>query len=419
MTDEEFQETVLKGVSGVEEQLKPVQKNQETLLKNYDQLSKETKKALEELTLAKASINTLTENMANLKKLNVQLSREASQAGLDPVQRVLNDPRKKGLFNSLIRLSVDKDGDMRRLCEPILKDIGEDTGLGSTLIVAQLFKEIYDVISQYGDYRTLDVVDLGTKVTNFPVQTAIPTSAWLTSEAAAIPLDAADAGSTDTLTVLPIGSLVPVSMQLIEDAEFDVTALMMKNLGNSYAQRLDTAAFLGTGAGGQTDGNFTGMFNSGVAISGAAGSTTVEQLSYDDFVRCTTAVAAEVLKRGPQWWIHPQMFFEALRIKDGNGRPIFQGSLDAPSLAMGKLGTLLGFPVNLVMVGPNTDSAGQPVAAFGDSKNMVVGRRSDFKMESSDHYRWNMYQRVFRGIGRACVGARTTTGHSVLFTSKN
>ena len=57
----------------------------------------------------------------------------------------------------------------------------EDTGEGSTLIIAQLFKEIYDTLAQYGDWSTLGVRRLGTKITNFPIKTARTVAQWLTS----------------------------------------------------------------------------------------------------------------------------------------------------------------------------------------------------------------------------------------------
>ena len=91
---------------------------------------------------------------------------------MDPIQRIVNDPEKRARLNLAVRLAVDRNGDLRQACEPLARAIGEDTGEGATLIIAQLFKEIYDTLAQYGDWSTLGVRRLGTKVTNFPVKTA-------------------------------------------------------------------------------------------------------------------------------------------------------------------------------------------------------------------------------------------------------
>ena len=57
LSDEQFQETVLRGVNAVEEKFQAVERNQETLLKNYEQLGRETKQTMEEMT---PSISVLT-----------------------------------------------------------------------------------------------------------------------------------------------------------------------------------------------------------------------------------------------------------------------------------------------------------------------------------------------------------------------
>jgi HK97 family phage major capsid protein len=130
-----------------------------------------------------------------------------------------------------------------------------------------------------------------------------------------------------------------------------------------------------------------------------------------------TKVAPVVLTRKPKWWSHPQTLVQLMRIKDGNGRPIFLSYLEAPDLAQGNLGTLLGHPTVPTFVAPSVDGPGQAVATFGDGNNQVVAVRTDFNFESSDHYQWNLLERSFRCYGRAATGARTLTGHATLFTA--
>jgi len=305
LSDEQFQESVLREVNAVGEKFQAVERNQETLLRNYDQLGRETKQTVEEITRLKNSANDRGQILGAVQKLQRQLRGEAVAAGMDPIQRIANDPEKRARLNLAVRLAVERNGDLRTACEPLARAIGEDTGEGPTLIIAQLFKEIYDTLAQYGDWSTLGVRRLGTKITNFPIKTARTVAQWLTSEAAAIPDDTNETGSTMTLTVLPNAVLLNVSRQLIEDAEFDVTSMVMGDFQEAFNLRLDTAAFVGGGNGGGTDGNFTGLFNAGVKAVAAQGNTTVGALEFDDVARCLTTVAPVVLKRRPRWWMHP------------------------------------------------------------------------------------------------------------------
>jgi HK97 family phage major capsid protein len=415
LSEEQFQETVLRGVNAVEEKFQAVERNQETLLRNYEQLGRETKQTMEEMTRLKNSANDRAQILTAVQKLQMQLRTEAVAAGLDPIQRIVNDPEKRARLNLAVRLAVDRNGDLRQACEPLARAIGEDTGEGATLIIAQLFKEIYDTLAQYGDWSTLGVRRLGTKVTNFPVKTARVLAQWLTTEAAPIPDDTNEAGSTMTLTVLPNAVLLNVSRQLIEDAEFDVTAMVMEDFQQAWNLRLDTAAFAGDGVADGNNGGFTGLFNAGLKAQAAQGNTTAGTLDFDDVNRCLTTVAPVVLKRKPRWWMHPQMLVRMMGIKDNNGRPIFMGALEAPSY--GAIGTILGYPVVPVMAAPNTDGPGQLIAAFGDRNGQVVGVRDDFVFEASDHYRWNTLERSFRAYGRAATGCRQANAFAVLQTA--
>lgn len=415
LTDEQFQETVLRGVNAVEEKFHTVERNQETLLRNYDQLGRETKQTMEELTRLKNTAHDRAKILTTVQRLQLQLRSEAMAAGIDPIQRIVSDPDKRARLNLAVRMAVDRNGDMRNVCEPLARAIGEDTGEGATLIIAQLFKEIYDTLAQYGDWSTLGVRRLGTKVTNFPVKTARVVAQWLTSEAVTIPDDTNEAGSTMTLTVLPNAVLLNVSRQLIEDAEFDVTSVVMEDFQQAWNLRLDTAAFMGDGVADGNNGGFTGVFNAGVKAVAATGNTTVSTMDFDDVTRVLTTVSPAVLKRKPHWWIHPQMLVRLMGIKDNNGRPIFLGALEAPSY--GAMGTILGYPVIPVMAAPNTDGAGQLVAAFGDRNGQVVGVRDDFVFESSDHFRWNTLERSFRAYGRAATGCRQANAFAILQTA--
>lgn len=404
----EFQEQVLDGVRSLSgrieeigEETQAVATKQETLLSNYDNLEKRTKGIMEDVTRSKKWANDtqgkFDEFLRKLKLFELQMRNEVRQAHGDPIKRIQRDEELCRRFNAICAQAILKHG--QELPEWHQKALGEDSSPGSTMVDDRLAQEIYDTLSTFGVWPTFAVRRLSTKQTKFPVKTARPVANFILTEAATIADDTAKAGTSVTLEVELIAVLLNVSIQLLEDSEFDVTADVLSDFAEAYALRLDTAALTATGAADATNGGMTGVFEGGTLVAAGATEDTVEELDLEDFISCLTAVDPIVLARMAKWWTHPQMLVRALAIKDADGRPIFQTALEAP--AHGAIGTILGYPVVLAFAAPSTNTANTKVFTFGDPNGQVVGVRTDFRFEGSDHHRWNTYERSFRGVGRA------------------
>jgi HK97 family phage major capsid protein len=338
----------------------------------------------------------------------------------NPLERIINDDEKRTRFNAAVRLACARNGDTVKLAMEmtkglVQKDAGEDTGFGATLITPDLAKDIYDTLALFGAWNTLGVRNLGTKVTKLPIKTARALAQWIGTEGATIAGDTTKAGTSVNLTAEPIAVLLAVSMQLLEDADVDVTADIMDDFVEAWNERLDYTAFSGNNNNAGNDGGQTGLFYGGTAVTAATTHTTAETLTLQDFLNTQVAVDVGVLARPCRWWIHPFMLTRILNIKDTTGRPIFLTILERP--APNALGSILGYPVTLVNNAPSTDVVSSPVAAFGDGKGQVVGIRSDFKFEFSDHANWANYERTFRGVGRAGTVTRRSQAFGVLMTA--
>lgn len=424
LPEAEFQKKILDGVTELQTSNKTLKDQQATLLTNYENLDKQTKTAFEDLTKLKNTANDFAAVQQAIQKVQIQMKREQKMAFGSPIERIIADDELRMRFNIAVRLAVDSGGDMQKLCAPMIKDLGtvkgktalgEDTSPGSIAIVTdELAREIYDTLLQFGSWSTLGVRRLGNKVTRYPIKTTRATAAFVLTEGGAIPEDAAKAGTSVNLTPEVIASLIPVSRQLLDDAEFDITSDVMDDFASGFNERLDTAAFIADGTADAAYGGMTGLFEFGTPAPAAAGNVTVAQLDLEDFVRCLTAVDAVVLTRGARWWMHPYMLARIVLVRDANGRSIFLTALEAP--APRGIGSILGYPVTPVNVAPSADGASKDIAAFGDPQSLVVGVRTDFSFESSDHYNWNTYQRSFRGVGRAGVKGRLATALSILST---
>jgi HK97 family phage major capsid protein len=414
ITTEEFQETVLGGVKSLQNENKEQKTKTQQLLSDVDRLSGETRKALETLELVKNHSNSVEERLAAITRAQASIRSEVDRSWGSPLQRIMRNEEHKLRINAAVRqLCLDRN---EKLPDNFTKAIGEDTGVGAGYITPQLAKEIYDLISEYGVYSSFFVEPVGTKTVTIPVDTVQPVCNIL-SEGTQIPEDTNYAGTSSSLSVKILATLIPVYRTLLDDAAYDVTGRVARFFANATAYRLDWMCLGATGANDVANGGFTGIFPGGKAANAAKGNVSIAALEYDDIARVLTTVNARVLSKRAQWWIHPQVLAQLMGIKDNNKRPIFMGSLEAPDLSRGRMGSLLGFPVNLADAAPAVDGANKPIAAFGDPDGGYLAMRSDFQFEFSDHFHWDMYSRTFRGIARAAFKIRGDNVNTIPFAT--
>lgn len=334
------------------------------------------------------------------------------------ISKLQNDEVRNLSFNLMIRelfRSVTQIRDAGAVVgKRLQRALGTGTSPGSSYVSEGILEQVYDALAMYGAWSTLDVIPVQKGSYKVPVKTARPLAAWI-DEGTQIPDDENADGSAPTLYIKTAAALVNVSRQLLEDAEVDLTQNVMLDLMESISERLDWSFFRADGTDDTTDGGFSGIFHSGTPAVAADGGTTVEALDYTDFVRCLTTVKPAVLNRSARWWIHPTILARICAIKDLAGRSIFLPAGDLPS--PGAIGSILGYPVSLGFIAPSTNTASQPVAAFGDPKAYAVGLRQDISVEASEQAKWDTFQVSFRGVVRAGGVMRDAECFSILKTS--
>ena len=411
---------MLKGIRGLtkavdetRDEQSSMKSQQDELIQNYDQLDKRTQAAMEGFTKAKNELNSLSDVENSLKRLQIQLGREQRMAYGDPVKRMLSHPGNKARINAAIRMAVDKKGDLDGVAQKILsKALGEDSTPGSNIIDDALSQEIYDTLATYGIWNTFAVRNLGTKVTKLIVNTARPNAQFILTEGGPIPDDDNKANTVVSATAEVIAVLLNISLQLLDDAEYDIAEEVMRDFMEAYAYRVDYAALQADETADGDNGGMTGVFEGGTAATAADGNTTMETLDFEDFTNCLLTVDPAVLTRAARWWLHPQILVRSLHVKDDNGRPIFLTAIEAPTV--GGIGSIVGYPVTPAFAAPTSNTAGDGVAVFGDPLGNVIGMRKDYKFESSDDHKWNALQRSYRGYGRVCNKIRRAEAFAVL-----
>ena len=332
--DPAIQKQILDGVN-------EVKASNETLIKNYDQLSGETKKAMEEFTKASKRLDSVEDITNSMRKLQAHLTLERRSAFGSPAARIARDPEKRKLFIARMCKSLDIVHAAPAEIKAICKDLDSGNTPGSTYGANnELEQDIYDLLASYGAFRAFDVRMIGAKVTEVRLKTARVAAVFI-DEAAAIGADSTKAGSKVTCTPGKIAALISVSSELLEDDVGGLVEDVLNDMAESIAFRIDWICTAADGGADSTDGGFTGILGGGgTARVAASGNVSVATLDYEDVLACVVNLPVGLLQRGgAKWFLNPTILAKMLYIKDGNGRPIFNTAIEAPSF--GSIGTIL------------------------------------------------------------------------------
>lgn len=157
--------------------------------------------------------------------------------------------------------------------------------------------------------------------------------------------------------------LVLVSLQLLNDAGFDIDTKLPVWLGNRLGRVQNRHFTVGTGSS-QPDGIVT---NATVGKTGATGQTL--SLIYDDLIDLIDSIDPAYLEAGNCKWMLGQALRRVVRkIKDNQGRPLWE-----PSLQAGTPDSLLSYPLVLNNHMP-VPAANAKSLLFGDFEQGYIVR---------------------------------------------
>lgn len=160
--------------------------------------------------------------------------------------------------------------------------------------------------------------------------------------------------------------LVPV--ELMQDSAFDINAVVADVLGERLGRILNEHFTTGTGSA-QPNGIVTA---SSAGKTGATGQTT--SVTYDDLVDLIYSVDRAYRAQGAKFMTADSTVKAIRKLKDGNGMPIWQ-----PTVQAGEPDSLLGYPLVV-----NNDVAAMATSAksilFGALKKYKVRRVKDITL---------------------------------------
>jgi len=438
-TDTGFEKKVLDGLDAQDKRIGEIKTEFRTqtqkVLDDLGRADKEVKGALEDLTKVKNQVNTSYEELTgHYRKLQNAVQLNARSSFKSPIARALANEELRFSLNAAARYIIAvKSGELGTLDPAYAKHVqehmgklkaltGVDSSLGQATVPTQTFNEIFDTLLEFGDWNTLGVIRIGMRTMVLPVATARPQFYWIgsmtggTSEGSTITSGTFGGGQV-LLIVQTLAVLMYIARELLADSSVDLAPYVLKQMAESVAWGMDTAAFIGTGNADQTNAGYVGLFNAPLANTNMAtvattGNTTVATTQLQDWVNVLLTVSPQVLSRKPMWWMHPQMIAKACLITDKNGRPLFQTWLEVPN--PGSIGSILGHPVHPTAIAPATDGPNQPIAAFGEPDGMAVGIREDLELATSDDIGFPQNLRAFRTLMRAGVKMKTVAASTSL-----
>lgn len=239
---------------------------------------------------------------------------------------------------------------------------------GGVFVPAPVRQAILGRLGQASAVRRLTrPIPMNANTLKLPRLTAGIAAQWV-DEAADTGVDAPTFDSV-TLTARKLAVIVPVTEELIADANTGIAEVVAQILANSFAMKEDSA-FLGF----DDDGPITGLYQH----------TTVPKIpSTADIVADTASALGAIEAAGfePTGFVANPIIKARLRAaKDESGRYIF-----SPSETTGAPDMLWGLPVLFTRQVPVTLGTGTDKTALfaGDWRQFLIGDRQDFTLTRS------------------------------------
>lgn len=342
----------------------------------------------------------------------------------DPVERALANPEVRLWIAGAAKLFSGQAGTLtdaeRGLMQRTLGKTALETGagLGAGSVPEPVAQEIFNLVLQFGAFRTLGVTPIPSGKTKLPIATGNPDAEFFipgANQGGQITEDTGLLGEHAAVECVEVASLVPVAWAWAEDTNLDPARVLLERMAQGLAARVDHAAFMADGTEDEQDGGQTGLFAEAtvpVTVAGDA-NKTVGDLERADFVRAIAGVAPAALQRPCRWWISPALMPALLGLTDGTER-----ILKAPEAADDEW-RICGFPVTWTAVAPATDAANQPVAVFGHGAAYAVAVREDFELTTSHlgAAAFASLRRLFRCVGRVKCVIRDAAAFTILKTA--
>lgn len=248
---------------------------------------------------------------------------------------------------------------------PLIHNVLEE-GVGANggyLVSEEMERQIAAGLLENNVVRQLAHVITTAQPHRIPVAATHSAASWYAENAAI--QESAPTFAQKVLDAHKLGDLIKVSIELLQDAQFDVEGYVTNEIVQAFSSKEEEGYCVGTGAANnQPEGIFT-------ASGGTVGKTTAApaKIEGDEIIDLVYALKAPY-RRKAAFLMKDATVATIRKLKDNNGVYMWQ-----PALQLGEPDKLLGYPLYTSPYVPAV-AAGALVAAFGDFSNYWIADRA-------------------------------------------
>jgi HK97 family phage major capsid protein len=373
--------------------------------KQFDEFSSSVKESIALFKNQDALVKTLQQRVTELEQRildnSVCTSLEATHGEVG-----FTDPKLAKEFVTLVRHIFNKD-------DYAVKDMveGRDAD-GGYLVQPEYRNTMMSLIEQYGVARQFcTVIPMSTTELIMPKLTGGVQVYWI-GEGQTISETQPTFGEF-RMTVKKLAALVPMTSELLNDANLAIANLLATLFAQALAKEEDRIVFAGNTASSDP---FNGvLYDPGVyAHILGSGKKTFSSATAGDLADVTSRNS--LYTQGARWFMHRTIFNVIRQLQDGDGMYIWGN----PTMASDQ-GLIWGYPYTLVesMPAVTATAVSTPYIFFGNLMHYYIGDRQQMTLARSEHVGFaadKVYLRVLQREGMAYAlpetGVAVTTAAS-------
>lgn len=292
------------------------------------------------------------------------------QYRMDP-SAVTESAEYRAAFNANMIVPQDRTEAERRALQ-----MDSDVAGGYTVAPQQFVADLIQSVDNMLFFRGLATVNqvMGAHSIGRPSLDNDPADSDWTSELGTGSEDSTMSFGKRELSPHPLAKRIKMSRKLLRHSPVGPEALVRDRLAFKMAVTQEKAFLSGTGVQ-QPLGIFTAS-DSGISTGrDVATDNTSTAVTFDGLKNAKWTLKSQYWPRS-QWIAHRDFGKQVDKIKDGEGRYIWQ-----ESVVVGQPDRLLGFPINFSEYAPNTFTSGLYVATLGDYSNYWIAESLAFEVQ--------------------------------------
>lgn len=373
--------------------------------KQFDEFSKSVQESIAMFKNQDALVKTLQQRVNELEQRVLDNS-VCSTLDSTNGEVGFTDPKKAKEFVTLVRHIFNKD-------DYAVKDLveGRDAD-GGYLVQPEYRNTMLSLIQQYGVARQFcTVIPMSTTELIMPKLTGGVQVYWI-GEGQSVTETQPSFGEF-RMTVKKLAALVPMTSELLNDANLAIANLLATLFAQALAKEEDRIVFVGNTAANDP---FNGvLYDPGVYshILGS-GKKTFSSATASDLADVTSRNS--LYTQGARWFMHRTIFNVIRQLQDGDGMYIWGN----PTMSS-DAGLIWGYPYTLVesMPAVTATAVSTPYMFFGNLQHYYIGDRQQMTLARSEHVGFaadKVYLRVLQREGMAYAlpetGVAVTTAAS-------